>query len=128
MFWGQTTHIPEIGKLSVKHVLSDMPPRGPETKNVRKITYCGETLTIPQWARKLGVPVTLLHRRLRSPFWTVEAALSEPPKKSPLLEFNGERKTVAEWARATGIDRCTIWRRINVLGWTVEDALTKGTS
>lgn len=47
-------------------------------RNSKLVTHAGETLTVAQWARKTGLSVGTLTRRLKSG-WTAEAALTEKP-------------------------------------------------
>jgi len=46
--------------------------------NNRYLTFDGQTLTVAQWARKLGIKVGVLNLRLSHPDWTIERALTQP--------------------------------------------------
>lgn len=46
------------------------------------ITLSGETLTLAQWARRVGIKVCHLHRRII--LWPLERALTEPGRKHAL--------------------------------------------
>lgn len=46
--------------------------------NNRHITYAGETLTLMQWAEKVGIKRETISRRLEMG-WTIERALNEKP-------------------------------------------------
>jgi hypothetical protein len=46
----------------------------------RMLTYNGKTQCVAEWAEELGIPQGTLHSRLKSG-WSVEKALSTPPKK-----------------------------------------------
>ena len=46
--------------------------------NNRYLTFDGQTLTVSQWARKLGIKVDVLNLRLSHYNWTVERALTQP--------------------------------------------------
>ncbi len=48
------------------------------TRKSRLLTYHGETLTMAQWARKLGVKRSTLEQRFYCYHWTVEKTLSTP--------------------------------------------------
>ena len=47
------------------------------TRFNRRITHAGETLTVSQWAGRIGIKVGTLWERLNSG-WSIERALSEP--------------------------------------------------
>lgn len=49
-------------------------------RNVR-LTHDGETLTISQWARRVGLPMKLLHNRIRVQRMSVSKALTLPLRK-----------------------------------------------
>jgi hypothetical protein len=53
------------------------------TDRVRRFTYQGETLTLPEWAERVGMPAALIGRRVWSG-WSVEAALTTPPLRRGL--------------------------------------------
>lgn len=48
--------------------------------NVRQITYNGVTLTMQEWANKIGIDQSTLNRRLTR--WGVERALDTPPYRA----------------------------------------------
>lgn len=45
----------------------------------RVISYEGTTLTCTEWARRLGIDVSTLSKRINRSGWTVERALTTPP-------------------------------------------------
>lgn len=47
-------------------------------KNNTNITYKGETKNIKQWSEHLGIPYTLLWRRIRKDNWNIEYAFNTP--------------------------------------------------
>lgn len=47
------------------------------TRNNHLITYCGETKTIAQWAKKIGIKYSTLSARINSYGWSIEKALTE---------------------------------------------------
>lgn len=47
----------------------------------RPLTFNGETLNIGQWCSKLGLKMVLILNRLDKLGWTVEKALTTPPRK-----------------------------------------------
>lgn len=55
--------------------------RREQANNTRKnllLEYNGETLTLSQWSRKLKLPLTVIHKRIKYHGWSVEKALSTP--------------------------------------------------
>lgn len=44
-------------------------------------TFNGETLTIPQWARKLGFRASMLRERIIQLGWPIERALTQPSRR-----------------------------------------------
>jgi len=61
-------------------------------RNNHRLTLGGETLTINQWAKKLGVRDTAIHRRLAMG-WTVERTLTEPVKYGKRPKNHAASKT-----------------------------------
>jgi hypothetical protein len=52
--------------------------QGSNRRNSRKIRFQGETLTVTQWSRRIGISQPLLHKRLFQLGWPVRRALIEP--------------------------------------------------
>lgn len=50
-------------------------------RSTRRITFNGETMTLTDWATRVGISTPLLHHRLKSG-WSVEDALSKPADRS----------------------------------------------
>ena len=97
--------------------------RKPPTK---AYTYKGETLTLKEWAVRLGIEYKVLRSRLDSK-WPVEKAFEttgqtrmgpEPRKYS----YQGRSQTLDDWAKELGIKPITLRKRISS-GWTIEEAL-----
>lgn len=59
-------------------------------RNVHLITYGGETMSIGEWADRLGVQPSTLYARICVSGWTIETAITKPVRKWPnrLLENN----------------------------------------
>jgi hypothetical protein len=55
--------------------------QGSNKSNNRLLTFDGQTLTIAQWARKLGIPVGTLNLRISHYNWPVERALTQPVRR-----------------------------------------------
>lgn len=92
-----------------------------------RYTFQGRSLTLPEWARELGVHRITLLKRLQGgmpidvAFTT--AVAPRAPRTSTQYEFQGQSHTLAEWSRATGIPRLTLLKRLT-LGWSVPLTLT----
>lgn len=101
--------------------------------NAKPVTFNGETHTLSEWARRLGVKTTTISRRVAR--LGVERALGEPiepyrpkggyemvgHKSAKPIAFNGETHTTSGWADKLGIPYATMkWRLKN---WGPERAL-----
>lgn len=94
------------------------------------ITYRGETKTLKEWAKELGMNRITLFTRLERLGWDVEKAFTEPVRENApkQITFRGETHTVAGWARKLGIGYQTLYKRLYAQEWSVERALTEPTN
>jgi len=97
------------------------------TRNVRKLTYNGETLSIGEWAKKLGIDRSTLRLRLDKG-WPLDEVFSRetsfvPRSKTRMLTCNGETLPMRAWARRLRIVHSTIAKRIDKQGWTMEQVV-----
>ena len=51
------------------------------TRSNHYITFKGQTMTVAQWAEKLGINKNTLYNRLDNLKWSVEKALNEPVRR-----------------------------------------------
>jgi hypothetical protein len=58
------------------------------TRNVRLITFNGETHPISEWARRIGISHTSLMHRLKT--WPLEEALTQPADEHRVRKFEGK--------------------------------------
>jgi hypothetical protein len=79
----------------------------------RELTHNGVTLTLPEWAHRLGIRPQLLHSRLEC--MSIEDALTKPLRRAfadaravMVLTMLAEGATQAEVAKALGITRATV--------------------
>lgn len=93
------------------------------TRQVRRLSFNGETLTISDWARKLGVRVHTICTRLARG-WSLERALTTPrfiPNRQGYRHHNGEPPTdadlCAEHLRAEGDDAMGEERATRLAAW-----------
>lgn len=81
-------------------------------ENNIRLTSGGETLTLSQWADKLGLPYKLLASRWKSGKRDPAVVLSlETGARNTLATYNGEIKTLRKWAEDTGVPYETLWWR-----------------
>lgn len=90
------------------------------------LTFKERTQNTYDWADETGLPVYVIHNRLRNG-WPVERILTTPVEekfshKGYLLTYNGETKNISQWARTVGISFRALWGRIHA-GWPIEEAL-----
>jgi hypothetical protein len=99
------------------------------------LTHGGETLTVSQWADRIGCPAGTLVRRLGAG-WDDSATVTTPvdaryrrakhPEKdvsTRMLTHGGETLLDEEWSRRLG-GKGTLVRGRIAIGWTVERAVT----
>lgn len=96
-------------------------------RNTVWVTHKGETLSLQQWADRLGVRRSALLRRLRMG-WSAEKILETPINRTAgrfagsAVTVNGETRSIREWSALTGIGHSTIaWRLRH--GWPPERAV-----
>ena len=94
--------------------------------NNTHLTFDGQTLTISEWARKMGLTPTAICLRLYRRRWPVWRALTVPlnGSKSVYLTLNGVTRRVKEWSALTGMSTGMLHQRL-YMGWTVERTLTE---
>lgn len=95
------------------------------------ITYNGETLTMTEWARRLGITSTALSHRLGDYGWTLDEALGGKPResvrgqpKSHYMEHDGVTRHISEWAAEAGIHVETFKSRYRN-GWAWDRIMTE---
>lgn len=93
-------------------------------------SYNGESRTLPEWGRVLGIKYTTLRNRITRNPNDLSKVFSTPVKsptgnKRGALELcvNGIIKTVKEWGEGVGLGRKGVIERID-RGWTLEEAVT----
>jgi hypothetical protein len=91
-------------------------------RNNTKIEYHGETKTVAQWSRELGISIDqILGRKEKG--WVTEKILdSKTNFYEHLICHKGETKSISGWARITGIKRATLVYRLSQ-GWPIDKAL-----
>lgn len=100
--------------------------QGNNRRNNRHIEYNGETHTLKEWSRILGMSSETLGRRLDDG-WNMDDAFNKPvrhrkPSRSGIT-FNGETHSIIEWSRITNLPYSTLVKRFEA-GWDVKEALS----
>lgn len=97
-------------------------------RNNRWLTLNGETRTLGEWAKELGIAPGTLSCRLDREKWSIERALtttkSPPRRNTHWLEYGGRRQSLTAWAKELGTSRATIVSRLKA-GMTVAEAVTR---
>lgn len=117
-------------------------------RSIRLLTFRGETLSMRDWSRRLGIEERLIHSRICKLGWSVDRALTEPPveardalakarqarwgshqKQQPKtnrrvhrLEYQGQSRTIAEISAICGVPAKLLRKRLLERGWTLERA------
>lgn len=68
-------------------------------RNIRKIAFNGECMTVPEWAIRIGVRYQTLAMRLRMG-WTIESALTT---RTMTLSESGKRSCALRWGGLEGL-------------------------
>ena len=87
------------------------------------LSYNGVKLNITQWSKILNIPAQTIRARLKQG-WSVNKALSEPNKPTPIkfFTYRGETKRICDFAKQYNLDRRELAQRIR-RGWSIERAL-----
>lgn len=89
--------------------------------------FTGETLTVSEWARRMGMNQSSLSYRLKN--WTLEKVFSLPTGKQPgrLIEhpITKEVLTLTDWAKKLNMHPHSLAARIDEFRWPLEKALTE---
>lgn len=95
------------------------------TRRNRKLTWCGTTLSLSQWARLLNMNVGTLKDRLDRG-WSTHRALTTPPTTvRRVVTAFGESKTLTAWSRDSrcNVGHTALFKRIRE-GMDPETAIT----
>lgn len=99
--------------------------RRPFRKSAHTYEHNGLTLTVEEWAQRVGISKQAMHMRIKKCASLEIAFTSEDQrihKVSRQLEHDGLSLSVGEWAQRLGIHQNTIYRRLR-LGASVAEAL-----
>jgi hypothetical protein len=101
--------------------------QGSNRSNNHKISHGGDSKTLSEWSRKLGIPQNTIRARVYKYGWTGAQALGFDPapyqyNNPGILTYRGEDKTFAQWGVQLNIKPDTIKARVR-RGWTNAQAL-----
>lgn len=107
----------------------DMREQSNNRRSNHFVTYKGETHTIAEWSRIVGIRQETIYARIKygwSPEKTLETPLGETRKvkKKGNYFYNGDFYTAHGLANAVGIDPSLLYWRLKH-GWSLKDALVK---
>lgn len=87
------------------------------------ISYQGETKTLKEWSRELGLDYKNLWERMKYYGWSFEKTIKTKKREtvSRLVEYNGATKTLAQWCHELHLTYATIKSRLDN-GWPVQKA------
>lgn len=98
------------------------------TCRAKRIVCNGESLTIAEWASRLGINEQTLRGRLRYgiPIELIlsTTALTKNPRQAKRYTYRGKTQPLSVWARELGLSHKTLAARIRK-GWSVERAFTQ---
>ncbi len=97
------------------------------------LTWNGETLTIGQWTRRLGLSHNTIQDRLKYG-WPIERVLGQKVlsvqdraqnrSTTRILHYQGQSMNLTQWSLRLGLNKTTVRERL-CRGWSVEQALTQ---
>ncbi len=92
------------------------------------LTFNGKTMSVPAWAKELGINRSRIYARLAAGN-SVEEALSPVLRLQDLHEIahNGKSQSAKAWARELGISYTTLYYHLRK-GRSIDEALTAGRS
>ena len=97
--------------------------KGRSLSNAKQYNLNGESKTLKEWAKYLGIKKATLQTRIHLG-WSIEDVLSKPRReKNTLIIFNEESRTLKDWAVVLGVQYSVLINRISH-GWSIEEALS----
>jgi predicted transcriptional regulator len=88
----------------------------------RVFTYNGESMVLKDWARKLGIGYSTLHKRITKQKMSFEDAISKPLENKKFL-WNNKYYSLKELSEISGIPYKTITSRVSGDKWSIERAI-----
>jgi len=102
--------------VTVKEQLNNM-------RNNHLITYRNKTMTLAQWAEKVGLPYTVLRARINMLKWSVEKSLNTPnmKRRERYLEYDGKKLSIKEWSELFNISYDIFYGRLRKRNFYIKD-------
>lgn len=91
---------------------TDVKTQNNNRRSNRFLTYQEKTLTMKQWAEKIGVSETTIHQRLKR----------MPIKQALTMKKHEKKDWLYQLAKERGTNRLRAYKRLQ-RGWSLEDAL-----
>ena len=92
-------------------------------RNNTRITFNGETKTLPEWAELTGIKKATLANRIHSG-WDLERVFNEPTGSGlNLYTIGGETHCLRQWALLYEVPYKTLWEKVERKGVPIEEAL-----
>lgn len=80
----------------------------------RLLTFNGNTMTLGEWAKVMGMKASLIAARLDRG-WTIDRALTSPPQSVKRFSFGGQDLTAREWAKLLGFSPSAMYYRLQTM-------------
>lgn len=96
-------------------------------KTARRLTLNGESHTVSEWSKILGMCIYTIQGRIRQGLpdsVVLQTKRRVVNSRIVRITFNGKTQTLSQWADETGIKKFNICGRLRK-GWSVERALTE---
>jgi hypothetical protein len=101
--------------------------QGRNKRNNRLLTYRGLTLSVADWADRVGICSATIRNRLDSYGWSIHRTLTTPvgsaPQTQKMLTHASKTMNITQWAAAIHLNPRTITERLKA-GWSVAKALS----
>jgi len=95
-------------------------------RSAKMITVNAETLSVTEWAERIGVPRQTLYARIYRGLSAEDVASSAENRRLRLITWNGETMPLRAWASRLGINYRTLHNRLDH-GWPLSKAFTEKT-
>ena len=94
------------------------------TRRSHMLTWKGKTMTLTEWAKRLGITPNALTDRIRRKLPMDQIMqVGNQGREEVILEWDGRSQTATQWAQELGINRETLYARLYA-GWSPERALS----
>lgn len=92
----------------------------------RFVSWRGQTLTVAEWAEKMGMSKSVVLFRLKK--WgnsDLDKVFLTPLKnRQRPVTWQGKTQPLSHWAKELGLHQGVLWTRLYEKGWTIDKAFT----